>query len=124
MPNPDSINPNVIRFWKIGAVEIIAPCTSDDATVTMTCTGSVQFLGDVATNGLMAANTVFAKLPDGFRPKHDLVACVVVVNSSGTYSARPLFVGSNGEMKLNVALNGTVFTRGLEFSVVDSIYGV
>ena len=122
MPTPDSINENVLQFWSMGTATAASTATFDKATVTRTCTGAVQFLGDITTNGSIPTGTVFARLPVGFRPGTTIKLPCVVENTSGSYNNRVLIIEPTGNMYINAIANGIVRTRGLMFSIVDSIY--
>ena len=124
MPTPDSINTNVLMFWELGEATPTSPRTMSDATLMKTCTGIVAFLGDIVTNGTIATDATLVTLPEGFRPGGRVVKYVNCVNMGGTNYSRPLFIESTGVCHIpSFQFNGTVCTRGLVFSILDSTYG-
>ena len=124
MPTPDSINQNVLTFWQMSNITMSNGATSTDTTVMKSCIGTVAFLGNVTTSGQLIGNTVFATLPEGFRPKNEMIFQVCGLSNTNAHLTRIMHIRPNGEMFVTAGTNGTIYLDGFSFSILDATYGV
>ena len=123
MPTPDSINQNVLTFWQMSNIALGNNATSTDTTIMKSCIGTVAFLGNVTTSGQLNAGAVFATLPEGFRPGHEMIFQICGLSNTSSHLTRIMHIKPDGTMYLTAGTNGTIYLDGFSFSILDATYG-